>query len=204
MSIFFHLVFKKGSHLESAKNKRCSLTITGTSDKKDLHHLQNPSRWQICLWIFSNCSLSSKCNNPYINWPGINRQNFNTHGLPCTSCFFMLETKCLCTPLHHWAVRESCSTDQYHVLVVISKGGSLCSLKREAQIKMNVMTSLQKVCSTSFKRLLKSKNIQILNAAFALACFSLSEHDSSVSLECFSADNITIPKSCNGLQINSI
>lgn len=44
MSISLHLVFKKGPDLESGKNKRCSLTITGTSDKKDHHHLQNPSQ----------------------------------------------------------------------------------------------------------------------------------------------------------------
>lgn len=97
MFISFLLVFKKGPNLESAKNKRCSLTITGTSDKKDLHHLQNPSQWCICLWIFSNCSLSSKCNNPYINWQGISSPEFDTHSLPCTSCSFMLEIKCLCS-----------------------------------------------------------------------------------------------------------
>lgn len=45
MSISLHLVCKKGPDLESGKNKRCNLTITGTSDKKDHHHhLQNPSQ----------------------------------------------------------------------------------------------------------------------------------------------------------------
>lgn len=44
MSISFHFVFTKDPNLESAKNKSCSLTITGTSDKIDHHHLQNPSQ----------------------------------------------------------------------------------------------------------------------------------------------------------------
>lgn len=38
----FHSGFKKHPHSEPAKNERCSLTITDTSDKKYPQHLQKP------------------------------------------------------------------------------------------------------------------------------------------------------------------
>lgn len=107
-------------------------------------------------------------------------QNFNPHGLPCTSCFSSLEMRC---PQNAFALLSTSRILHHRPGSCLScDKEAVCILRREAQIKMNMVTSLQNVCSTSFRRLHKSRNTRILNPAFALAYFSLSELVGSVSL----------------------